>query len=109
MSNEEFEKAYAEASQIFFDNTNYILKEFGFNGFVIEGRLGGWLKPIDNNYKTINYPHDDFINFEQYLVQQKIGLAFDLIKCQFVNIKKILEHSESLQQFNEYIKEYTEL
>jgi len=109
MSNEEFEKAYVEASETFFHQTNYILKEFGFEGFEIDGRLGGWLKPIDKDNRTINYPNDDFIDYEEYVVQQKIQLAFILIKSQFENIKKILEYSESLEQFNEYIKEYTEL
>ena len=109
MSNEEFEEAYIEAGRTFFHQAHFILKELGFEGFVIDGRLGGWLKPIDKNNKTINYPNDDFIDFEQYIVQEKIGLAFDLINSQFENIKKILEHSESLEQFNEYIREYTEL
>ena len=109
MSSEDFEKAYVEAAQTFFNQAHYILKEFGFEGFVIDGRLGGWLKPIDKNNKTIDYPHDEVIDFEQYIVQQKIGLAFDLIKVQFENIKKILEYSESLDQLNKYIREYTEL
>lgn len=109
MSSEEFEEAYIEASNTFFHQADYILKKLGFGGYEIDGRLGGWLKPIDKNKKTINYPHDEFIDYEQYIVQQQIELAFDLINSQFENIKKILEHSESLEQFNEYIREYTEL
>lgn len=109
MSSEEFEEAYIEASNTFFHQADYILKKLGFGGYEIDGRLGGWLKPIDKNNKTINYPVDDFIDFEQHIVQKQIELAFDLINSQFENIKKILEHSESLEQFNEYIREYTEL
>lgn len=105
----EYEEAYQYAREIFLTNSEKILKDLGFGGFDITGRLGGWLKPTDKNNQTIKSPVEEYISFEEYITQQKIELAFDLIKEQFENIKKFLKYSESLDQFNQYMERYENL
>lgn len=109
MDHYEYEEAYEYAREVFFTNCNVILKELGFNGFEISGRHGGWLKPIDKNGKTINKPIEEYISFEEFIIQEKIELAFRLIEAQFRNIKNFLKYSESLDQFNQYMERYENL
>lgn len=109
MPGEDFEKAYLIAKDLFFDMVEQIVESFGFPTFSVDGRSGGWLKVLNKNLLPVKAPDDEFINFEEHIMQERVSLVFQLIRTQFNNIKKILEHSESLNDFTNNIERYKNL
>ncbi len=106
MSDEDFSQAYEIAKDHFFVILESIFIEYGFKGFSIDGRSGGWVKPITKTNKTVQAVFDDYLSFEEYLLQKKICHMFEMVKEQQKNIKTILEESKNLEGFNSNIERY---
>lgn len=106
MPGEEYEKAYPMAAEAFFNRAEQICYAFGFQGFSVEGKSGGWLKPLLETNLAVRMAEDAYVSFEDHVLEEKIHRMFELIKEQFSNIKKILEYSESLEEFMGYIERY---
>jgi hypothetical protein len=109
MSDEDFSEAYDIAKKAFFDQVEFIIAHYGFKGFSVEGKNSGWLKPITETNKTVQTVFDDYLTFEEYLVQDKIYHMFEMIKEQQRGIKNILEYSETLDDFIQNIESYEEI
>lgn len=109
MPNRYFEVAYEMAKEAFFNKAEQIVDAFGFKGVIVDGRSGGWLKPINDDLNPIKAVFDDYLSFEEFILEEKIFIMFELIEGQFKSIKKILEYSETLDYFIDTIERYMEI
>lgn len=108
MTGEENELAYDNCKETFFDMTSLIASTYGFAGLSVEGRSGGWLKPISSitESRTIKGTYDEYISFEEKILQEKIWSCFELIKRTQNDLEKIYKFSNNLEEVNKLINEY---
>ena len=109
MSDSDFETAYMYAKSTFLNRARALSWGYGYKDIYIDGRSGGWLKPIYQNDKTVKASFDDFISYEEYVEQEKMYSLFELIKHDFDVLKQLLRYSESLTQFEDYLESYLQL
>lgn len=109
MSNSDFETAYMYAKSTFLNRARALSWAYGYKDINIDGRNGGWLKPIDQDNKTIKASFDDFISYEEYVEQHKMHSLFELVKHDFDTLKQLLKYSESLTEFEDYLESYLQL
>ena len=109
MSYSAFETAYMYAKSTFLNRARTLAWGYGYKDINIDGRNGGWLKPIYQGDKTVKASFDDFISYEEYVEQHKMHSLFELIKHDFDTLKQLLKHSESLTQFEDYLESYLQL
>lgn len=90
-----------------------ITKLYGYCGFSVEGRSGGWLKPLVEvgSYsfaKAIAADPGDYISFNEYLIQKKFeSYAEEIIKVK-ETIETALRYSRSLEQLEKLLSEIFE-
>jgi hypothetical protein len=109
MSDDEFETAYMYAKSTFLNRARALAWQYGYKDIQLDGRNGGWLKPIYQGDKTVKSSFDDFISYEEYVEQHKMNSLFELIKHDFDTLKQLLKYSESLTQFEDYLESYLQL
>jgi len=109
MSDSDFETAYMYAKSTFLNRARTLAWAYGYKDINIDGRNGGWLKPIDQDNKTVKASFDDFISYEEYVEQHKMHSLFELINHDFDTLKQLLKYSESLTQFEDYLESYLQL
>lgn len=87
--------------QSFFDLVELTARAFGYAGFSVEGKSGGWLKPItdfNNQFKTIRAVDTEYVDYYDHIIQEKFWQFSEVI----VNLKKklefILEYAKSTEQ-----------
>jgi hypothetical protein len=67
----------------FFNLAEKICKSFGFSGFTLGGRSGGWMYLIEDTkgrYSAVEGILEDILSFDEYFLQEKIFACFNLIK-----------------------------
>ena len=109
MSDSDFETAYMYAKSTFLNRARALAWGYGYKDIQLDGRSGGWLKPIYQDGKTVKSSFDDFISYEEYVEQHKMHSLFELIKHDFDTLKQLLKYSESLTQFEDYLESYLQL
>lgn len=109
MNDNEFETAYMYAKSTFLNRARTLAWSYGYKDIQLDGRNGGWLKPIYQDDKAVKASFDDFISYEEYVEQNKMHSLFELIKHDFDTLKQLLKYSESLTQFEDYLESYLQL
>jgi hypothetical protein len=105
MSEEDFEIAYDEAILYFRSKMMDVCNLYGFDTYSMEGRSEGWLKP---HYKGKPLPavFDDYMTFEEYVLEDRMASLFVLISDIFTALKKILRYSKTFEEFMTTTEEY---
>lgn len=108
MSEEDFEKAYDEAIYFFRSKMMTLCNLYGFDTYSMEGRSEGWLKP---HYKGKPLPavFDDYMSFEEYVLEDRMASLFVLIEEAFSSMKKILRYSSTFDEFMTNMERYMSL
>ena len=108
MSEEEFEIAYDEAVWYFRSKMMDVCNLYGFDTYSMEGRSEGWLKP---HYKGKPLPavFDDYMTFEEYILDDRMASLFVQIENIFISMKRILKHSVTLDEFRTNMERYMSL
>ena len=108
MSEEDFEKAYDEAIYFFRSKMMTLCNLYGFDTYSMEGRSEGWLKP---HYKGQPLPavFDDYMSFEEYVLEDRMASLFVLIEEAFSSMKKILRYSSTFDEFMTNMERYMSL
>lgn len=112
IKNDESIEAYAICQATFFAIVEKITNEYGYHGFSVEGRSGGWLKPLvenkKNSYtftKTISADTNDFISFNEYIVQKKFeSYAEEIVKIKEI-IETIFKYSTTIDELRKLLSE----
>jgi hypothetical protein len=108
MPEEDFEKAYEEAIYFFRSRMMDLCNLYGFDTYSMEGRSGGWLKPYYNG-KPLPAVIDDYMSFEEYVLEDRMASLFVLIEESFSSMKKILRYSKTFEEFNKTMERYMSL
>lgn len=108
MPEEDFEKAYEEAIYFFRSRMMDLCNLYGFDTYSMEGRSGGWLKPYYNG-KPLPAVIDDYMSFEEYVLENRMASLFVLIEESFSSMKKILRYSKTFEEFNKTMERYMSL
>ena len=105
MPEEDYEKAYDEAIFYFHSKMMTVCNLYGFDTYSMEGRSDGWLKP---HYKGKPLPavFDDYMTFEEYVLEDRMASLFVLISDIFTALKKILRYSKTFEEFMTTTEEY---
>ena len=105
MSEEDFEKAYDEAIYFFRSKMMTLCNLYGFDTYSMEGRSEGWLKP---HYKGKPLPavFDDYMTFEEYVLEDRMASLFVLMSDIFTSLKQILRYSKTFEEFMTTTEEY---
>ena len=108
MSEEDFEIAYDEAILYFRSKMMDVCNLYGFDTYSMEGRSEGWLKP---HYKGKPLPavFDDYMTFEEYILEDRMASLFVQIENIFISMKRILKHSVTLDEFRTNMERYMSL
>jgi hypothetical protein len=108
MSEEDFEIAYDEAILYFRSKMMDVCNLYGFDTYSMEGRSEGWLKP---HYKGKPLPavFDDYMTFEEYILEDRMASLFVQIENIFISMKRILKHSVTLDEFMTNMERYMSL
>jgi len=108
MSEEEFEIAYDEAVWYFRSKMMDVCNLYGFDTYSMEGRSEGWLKP---HYKGKPMPavFDDYMTFEEYILEDRMASLFVQIENIFTSMKRILRHSVTIDEFRTNMERYMSL
>ena len=108
MPENEFEMAYDDAIYYFRSKVMTACNLYGFDTYSMEGRSEGWLKP---HYKGKPVPSvlDDYMTFEEYVLEDRMASLFIIIEEIFTSIKRILRYSKTYQEFITTIEEYMSL
>jgi hypothetical protein len=110
LKEEEIELAYDNCLSSFMDMADMTVSVYGFSGFLTEGRSGGWLKPTNRfgSNRPITANFDDYIPFEDYIIQEHIWSCFQVINKTKKDIERVYKHSQDLKEVNELLKEMME-
>lgn len=106
---EDYEYAYEYAVKVFFNRASELMATFGYRGYSVEGRSGGWLKPIYGTNQTVKASYDDYISYVEYVEQKKMHCMFELLKQDLDTLSKLLKYSETYEQFEKHIERYLSL
>jgi hypothetical protein len=108
MPEEDFEIAYDEAILDFRSKMMDVCNLYGFDTYSMEGRSEGWLKP---HYKGKPMPavFDDYMTFEEYILEDRMASLFVQIENIFISMKRILKHSVTLDEFRTNMERYMSL
>lgn len=108
MTEDDFEKAYDEAIFYFHSRMMTLCNLYGFDTYSMEGRSAGWLKPYYNG-KPLPAVFDDYMTFEEYVLEDRMASLFVLIEDAFMAIKKILRYSKTFEEFTTNMESYISL
>ena len=108
MPENDFEMAYEEAYYCFHSQIMTLCNLYGFDTFEVDGRSSGWLKPVYKG-KPVPAVYDDYLTFEEYVLQERVCSLFILMDEVFNNIKRILRYSKSFEEFNKTMERYMSL
>lgn len=108
MTEEDFEKAYEEAIYYFRSRMMTLCNLYGFDTYSMEGRSEGWLKPHYNG-KPVPAVIDEYISFEEYVLEDRMASLFVLIEESFSSMKKILRYSKTFEEFMTNMERYMSL
>lgn len=106
------EEAYEYASHSFFNVVDHVTKIFGFRGISVEGRHGKWLKPlveINGVFKTIKADTNDYVGFEEKMMQIRIEAYADTVTKIRKDIETIYIHSKTIDELKKLIEEMFEV
>lgn len=105
MPEEDYEKAYDEAIYYFRNKMMTLCNLYGFDTYSMEGRSEGWLKP---HYKGKPLPavFDDYMTFEEYVLEDRMASLFVLMSDIFTSLKQILRYSKTFEEFMTTTEEY---
>ena len=109
MPDEDYESAYEYAVRVFFNRATELVSTFGYSGYSVEGRNGGWLKPIYGKHQTVKASYDDYISYVEYVEQHKMFSMFELLKKDFDTLSKLLKYSKTYEEFETHIESYLSL
>jgi hypothetical protein len=105
-------QAYNLAAEAFFNLASKVCRVYGYGGYTLEGRSGGWLVPFYTNEHTnskityITATADDYISFDEFCQQEKISSLFSLLKGIKNDLTKMIQYSNSLEEFEKNLLEY---
>ena len=108
MSEEDFEKAYDEAIYFFRSKMMTLCNLYGFDTYSMEGRSEGWLKPHYNG-QPLRAVFDDYMSFEEYILEDRMASLFVQIAEVFTSMKKILRYSKTFEEFMTNMERYMSL
>lgn len=112
MSDEEYIQAYDSATEAFFNTASEVCRIYGYGGFTLEGRNGGWLAPfytVDHTPSKMAYvvpTANDYIFFYEFCQQEKVSSLFSILNGVKNDLIKLLQYSNSLEEFEKNLLEY---
>ncbi len=112
MSDEEYIQAYDLATESFFNTASEVCHIYGYGGYTLEGRSGGWLVPfytVDHTPSKMAYVNataNDYIFFYEFCQQEKVSSLFSILNGVKNDLAKMLQYSKSLEEFEKNLLEY---
>lgn len=103
--------AYDHCQKTFFEMVDMITDIFGYKGYSVTGRSGGYIEPLIEGYqmfKSISGTYDEYISFDEYVIQSKMNSYAEVILKVKNNIETIYKHSKDLKELVNLIEEIHE-
>lgn len=101
LNEKDAELAYDHCQLTFFEMVDMITDIFGYKGYAVAGRSGGYIEPLIegyNQFKPIDAIHDEYLQFDDHIIQLKIDAYAQTILNVKRNIQSIYRHSNSLDE-----------
>jgi hypothetical protein len=108
MPEHQFEMAYDDAIYYFRSRVMTACNLYGFDTYSMEGRSEGWVTPHYKG-KPVSAVIDDYMTFEEYVLEDRVASLFIIIEEIFAAIKRILRYSKTYEEFTTNIERYTSL
>lgn len=109
--NENTELAYDHCQKTFFEMIDMITDIFGYKGYSVTGRSGGYLEPLVegfNCFKPINGVLSEYISFDDFIIQQKVDAYAQAILRVKSDIENIYKYSKDLTELVNLIEKIHE-
>lgn len=111
LQGEDAELAYSHCQSTFFEMVDMITDIFGYKGYSVTGRSGGYIEPLIEGYrmfKPIDAVYDEYIAFDDYIIQQKMdSYAQEILRVKN-SIESIYRHSKNLNELVDLIEKIHE-
>lgn len=95
------ELAFDHCERTFFEMVDMITDIFGYKGYSVTGRSGGYVEPLIEGYsrfKAIDAIHSEYIGFDDFIIQQKVDSYAQAIIGAKRNMESIYKHSKNLSE-----------
>ncbi len=93
-----FHEARMEAYRRFLVRAEELMNLNGINYYEVQGNGSVWITPFLNG-EAIKAPLDDFISFEQYVLERRFISMFNLMDDLLSSINDILKYSSTYDNF----------
>lgn len=103
--------AYDHCQKTFFEMVDMITDIFGYKGYSVTGRSGGYIEPLIEGYqrfKPMDGLLDEYISFDEYVIQKKLDAYAEIILKIKKNIEDIYRYSKDLNQLIDLIEKIHE-
>ena len=111
LKEEDIEIAYEHCQNTFFEMVDMVTDIFGYKTYSITGRSGGYVEPLIDGYqmpKPIDAVYDEYIAFDDYIIQQKMDSYAQQILSVKSSIESVYKHSKNINELLDLIEKIHE-